>query len=171
MNHEAYVGQKINYPIMGVGQFTDYRGHGSNWLGAIRGGYGNPLKTIETNVPVKNIVKNAFQSALEQRGLYSNYETAKYILNVDVLQYDCNQLVRKESHIKLNVLITDSDTNQKVFSDHIIADNVEGSSLSIKTGIFASVNDLKELAEKTLSQAINNFFNNPNFKRLYQRKI
>jgi hypothetical protein len=170
MNPEAYVGQKINNPVMAVGQFTDHRGHGSHWLGAIRGGFGNPLKTIETQIPVKDVVQDTFQSALRQRGLYSDYDTAKYILNVDVLQYDCNQVGRKESHIKLDVLVANSETKQKVFSRHIVVDNVEGSVLSMKAGIFASVNDLKELARKTLSQAINDIFNNPNFKKLYQKE-
>jgi hypothetical protein len=166
MNHERYTGQKINNPVVAIGQFSDYRKHASNWLGAIRGGYGNPLKTLETPKPVKDIIRDAFQDALKQREIIATLDSAKYLLNVDVLQYDCNQVLRKEAHIKLDVKVIDVNAKQQVFSDRIVVDNVEGSLLSMKTGIFASIDELKALAEKTLLQAINDLFSNPNFIRL-----
>lgn len=168
MRHEAYAGEKANNPIIAVGQFSDYRKHDPNWLGAIRGGFGNPLKTLETPKPVKEVVRDAFQDALKQRGLLASADDAKYRLNVDVLQYDCNQFVRKEAHIKLDVKVIDLANNQQVFSDHVAVDNVEGSLLSVKTGIFASTEELRILAEKTLAQAVNDVFNNPDFNRLYR---
>ena len=43
-----------------VGTFTDKRGEPATWLGAIRGGYGNPLKNLESDKPVAELVKAAF---------------------------------------------------------------------------------------------------------------
>lgn len=170
MRHEKYTGEKANNPIIAIGQFSDYRKHGANWLGAIRGGYGNPLKTLETPRPVKEEVREVFQDALKQRGLYANPDNAKYMMNVDVLQYDCNQFVRKEAHVKLDVKVIDLSNNQQAFSDRIVVDNVEGSLLSVDTGVFGSVEVLRTLAEKTLMQAVNELFNNPNFTRLYAER-
>ncbi len=168
MQHESYTGEKASNPIIAVGQFSDSRKHEANWLGAIRGGYGNPLKTLETSKPVKDVVRDAFQDALMQRGLLAGPDDAKYLLNVDVLQYDCNQYVRKESHVKLAVNVVDIESTQQVFSDRVVVDNVEGSILSLKTGVFASVDELKQLAELTLTQAVSNTLENPGIKRLYQ---
>lgn len=170
MDHKKYEGPKANNPVFSVGQFEDSRKHGSHWLGAIRGGFGNPLKTLETPKPVKDVVRDAFQDALKQRGIYAHLDNAKYILNVDVLQYDCNQYVRKEAHIKLNVIVVDSTTNKEVFSDYVVVDNVEGSIVSMKAGIFGSVEELKNLAEKTLTQAVNEVLRNPSLRRLYQQR-
>lgn len=168
MQHEPYGGEKTDNPIIAIGQFSDYRKHDPNWLGAIRGGYGNPLKTLETPKPVKDVVRDAFQDGLRQRGLLASADDAKYILNVDIQQYDCNQYVRKESHIKLDIKVVDIKSNQQVFSDRIAVDNVEGSILSMKTGVFGSVEELKNLAEKTLAQAVDNALDSPGFTILYK---
>ena len=48
-----------------VGRFSDDRGTDSNWLGAIRGGYGNPLKKLRTDKPTNEMVEAAFADALE----------------------------------------------------------------------------------------------------------
>jgi hypothetical protein len=39
-----------------VGEFVDRRGESASWLGAIRGGYGAALKTIETQRPLAGLV-------------------------------------------------------------------------------------------------------------------
>jgi hypothetical protein len=43
-----------------VGRFSDDRGEPANWLGAIRGGYGNPLKKLESDEPVSDLVGQVF---------------------------------------------------------------------------------------------------------------
>ena len=52
-----------------VGPFADDRGTNANWLGAIRGGYGNPLKKLYTDRPVSEVVEQAFTDALQARKL------------------------------------------------------------------------------------------------------
>ena len=42
-----------------IGTFVDDRGTNANWLGAIRGGYGNPLKKLYTDRPVSEVVEQA----------------------------------------------------------------------------------------------------------------
>ena len=52
-----------------VGSFTDERGEDSNWLGVVKGGHGNPLKTLRTEKPVKETVEAAFADALRVRNM------------------------------------------------------------------------------------------------------
>jgi len=52
-----------------VGNFLDQRDVPANWLGAIRGGFGNPLKYLESDRPVAEIVKIAFIDGLQARGI------------------------------------------------------------------------------------------------------
>ena len=77
LNHEQFMGPKANNPVIAVGQFTDSRKHGSNWLGAIRSGMGQPLKTLKTPQPVKDMVRDVFKDALKQRGIYSDLDTTR----------------------------------------------------------------------------------------------
>jgi len=35
-------------PVVSVGAFQDARGGDADWIGAIRGGYGNPVKTLRS---------------------------------------------------------------------------------------------------------------------------
>jgi hypothetical protein len=168
MEQQTYTGAKANHPVIAIGAFTDQRKHDPKWLGAIRGGFGNPLKTLETPKPVKDVVRDAFEQGLKQRGLLAIAGKATFTLNGDVVQYDCNQYVRKEAHVSLTMKLVNTATNREVYSKAIAIDHVEGSRMSMKTGIFASVDDLKALAERTLAQAVRDFFDDPGFKNIYQ---
>src|ERR1700731_447776 len=50
--------------LLSVGDFTDNRKEPLRWIGAIRGGYGNPLKVLETDKTVSELVRDAFRQAL-----------------------------------------------------------------------------------------------------------
>ena len=67
-----------------------------NYIGAIRGGYGNPLKTLTSALPVKDEVSAAFTSALRARGLYGS--GAPLTLAVTLKQLSGNWYARREGH-------------------------------------------------------------------------
>src|SRR3954454_18807690 len=52
--------QAAAMPVVEVNSVVDQRENTSKRIGAIRGGYGNPLKKLETPVPVKDVVRDAF---------------------------------------------------------------------------------------------------------------
>ena len=69
-----------------------------NWIGTIRGGYGNPLKRLASDVPVDQVVAQAFAAGLAARGLHAPGEGASpYVLAVTIHQFDANQYVRREA--------------------------------------------------------------------------
>lgn len=45
---------------------TDLRGTPESWLGAIRGGYGNPLKKLYTDASTTPVVRKAYEGALAE---------------------------------------------------------------------------------------------------------
>src|SRR3954447_14268972 len=55
-------------PVVEVNSVVDQRENTSNRIGAIRGGFGNPLKKLETPAPVKDVVRDAFVEGLRARG-------------------------------------------------------------------------------------------------------
>jgi uncharacterized lipoprotein YajG len=139
-------------PVM-VGSFVDQRGEPANWLGAIRGGYGNPLKNIESDQPVSLLVQTAFADGLRARGVQDSSSAPLQLAGV-IRQLDCNQMARREANVEIEISVIDAATGQSSFSRSYSSANVEGSLLSFKVGVFASVEDLRALTERTLRETV-----------------
>jgi len=146
-----------------VGAFVDQRGEPANWLGAIRGGFGNPLKTLEKPQPVAKIVEAAFADGVRAR---SNGNKGGHAFEVrgTVKRLDCSQYVRREAHAVIEVAVVDAATKQERFRRAYASDVVEGSLINLQTGIFASVEDLQAVAQKALQEAVDKALDDAAFR-------
>lgn len=147
-----------------VDTVTDSRQHDATWLGAIRGGFGNPLKTLVTDAPVKDVVADAFRAGLAARGL--NTADSRYVMSLNVVQFDCNQFVRREAHAHIDVVLRERATGVEAFRKTASADLVTGSLVTMDAGIFAEVEDLRKVANDALQQAVDMALDDPVFVRL-----
>jgi len=136
-----------------VGSFLDKRGEPSNWLGASRGGYGNPLKNIEAERPVAELVRTAFLDGLRARGAVIDQASGQNQITGIIKRLDCNQLVRREAYADIEIVVLDRSGAQR-FVRSYTASNVDGSLLSLNTGVFASVDDLRVVLERTLREVV-----------------
>ncbi len=136
---------------VGVGTFLDDRGVDARWLGAVRGGYGNVLKRLRTDEPMQSVVEQAFRDALDVRGLLSADAAPEYELRGRIQKLDCSQYFSREAHAHLTVSLFHVPTSTQVFSSEYRADNSEGAG---GVGVFGSTEGLRQLAETTLNQAI-----------------
>jgi hypothetical protein len=152
--------------VVAFAPFVDDRKHASNWLGAIRGGYGNPLKILETPVPVSEVVREAFVNGARARGLLAEPATAAYTAKVVVNQFDCNQYARREAHIRLTITLTENATGRTVAIEPVRRDAVAGSLIALDTGIFGSIDDLRAVAMKVLQEAVDTALDGPAFTRI-----
>jgi len=139
-------------PAASVGSFVDQRGETATWIGAVRGGYGNPLKKLETDKPVAVLVQTAFTDGLRARGLLGTGAGAFQISGV-IKKLDCSQYVRREAHAIIDVSVFDPSGRQ-VFTRTYSADELEGSLMALNVGVFGSVETLRALAEKALSELV-----------------
>jgi len=140
-----------NAPKVTIGSFVDQRGETATWFGAIRGGYGNPLKKLEATPSVSAVIQSAFMDGLKARGLLS--DEGAYQLSGVIKKFDCSQYVRREAHAEIEVHISDR-AGRQVFSQTYTADELEGSLLALNVGVFASVENLRALAEKSLTEVV-----------------
>jgi uncharacterized lipoprotein YajG len=141
-------------PQVFVGTFVDQRGESPTWYGAIRGGFGNPLKKLESEKPISIMVQNAFADGLRSRGLTPGAQSSPLQLSGVIHKLDCSEMVRSESNVEIEVDVIDASTGQQRFSRTYRTSNEEGTVLNMQTGIFASVDGLRALAEKTLGQTV-----------------
>jgi len=128
-------------------------GKPSDWLGAVRGGYGNVLKTLKTIGPAKLMVRAMYIEGLRKNGLYAGSDEAPFSLKVQLLKFDCSQYVNREAHAHVVVSLLDNKKNKTVFSKIYKTDNEEKAFFAV--GIFGNVDTLRSLAESTMTQTVN----------------
>jgi uncharacterized lipoprotein YajG len=151
----AIVAGDSNSSKVSVGSFIDQRGETATWIGAVRGGYGNPLKTLEATTSVSMLVQTAFSDGLRARGLQASAAGASsYQISGVIKKLDCSQYVRREAHAVIQVDVFEASTGKKVFTQTYTADELEGSLLALNAGAFGSVESLRALAEKALNEVV-----------------
>ncbi len=130
------------------------------YIGAIRGGFGNPLKTLTTARPIAAEVQAAFEAALTARGLLGN--RGPDTLSVHVMKLSAKQYVRRDATAAFAVTVHDAG-GQSVYSDTVDVNKVNGSIVTFDAGVFASTEDLHAIMVQTMSEAIDQVLDKPGF--------
>lgn len=147
-------------PATLVGEFADERGDDAQrdngtWIGAVRGGYGNTIKTVLVERPLRDIVAATFAQALGARGSFADSQhTGTRVLSGSVAAFACKQYVRRDCTVALNVVLTDRVSGQKIFEKKYEAYEFDGSVWAMDSGIFGSVDKLRDLAARTLAVCV-----------------
>ena len=143
-----------------VGSFADDRGTNANWLGAIRGGYGNPLKKLYTDRPVSEVVEQAFTDALQARKLLGDTQNAKVEITGEVIKFDCSYYFNREAHAHLLVKVLSLPSHTLIYSRAYQTDNKEG---GWGAGIFGNTDELTQFAQRTLNETVDKVLEDPEF--------
>ncbi len=154
-------------PVVAVERVDNQRSTGREdptWVGTIRGGYGNPLKALNTTEPLDRVIGQAFRDGLAQRGLGAGAGQGRYALAVVIHQFDANQYVRREATADFSVVVTERATGREVYRDRERVYNVDGSVLALDVGVFASTDNLQRVAVLTMNQAIDRLLDKPGFR-------
>lgn len=140
---------------------TDQRKEAANRLATIMGGYGNPLKTLDTAKPVKDEVADAFIEGLRVRGLLGPAVQSPYHLSLVVHRFDSDQYMGRGARIDVGMSVLDQ-SGRTVFEDSAKADISEAE--FFQTGIFADIKDLQRLSETVLDRAVDQLLDKPAFR-------
>jgi len=147
-------------PVAVVGAIMDVRKEDDpRWFGAIRGGFGNPLKN-ET-------VAQSLSDALKERHLLASGDNAAVRVEGTIHELDCNYYWNRDAHAQLQLNLVDAKSNVLLYSQSQRADNSE---TGVGAGIFGDVNHLAEFMQKTLNQTIDKFFADPVFMSVLTRR-
>jgi hypothetical protein len=140
---------------------TDQRKEAANRLATIMGGYGNPLKTLDTAKPVKDEVVDAFIEGLRMRGMLAPSATAPFRLSLVVRRFDSDQYMGRGARIDIGMSVIDN-AGRTVFDDSAKSDVSEAE--FFETGVFANIEDLQRLSETVLNRAIDQLPDKPAFR-------
>ncbi len=148
-----------------VGKATDdRRDYDPTWYGAIRGGFGNPIKTLRADTPIADVAARAFRAALTARGMLSP-SAGRFDVRLSILRFESNRVARLEAHAAIDVTVVDTSTGQTVFRQQALGDKVSGSLLALDNGVFASTSELTNLMAAAMSTAIDRIVDDPGFRR------
>lgn len=148
-------------PTITLTSVRDNRGEGHHLfeLGSIRGGYGNPLKTLVTEREVAVVVTQAIRDALTARSLAT--EGGAHHLEVRITRFDCNQLFPKEAHIELSFRLLDAATDAVLYESTARANQAGGGA---GMGIFTPIEPLRALTNQVMNDGIDRMLDDPAFR-------
>jgi len=141
-----------------VGAVNDARGTRADWLGAIRGGFGNPLKKLYTEQETALVVKALVEEGLRVRGMLSEGAVGGHRLDLTMEKFDTSNLVNGEAHAYIAISVVDLATQAVVFTKSYRTDRTDG---GIGAGVFGSVNELAALANRTMNASIDSMLDDP----------
>jgi hypothetical protein len=148
-------------PTIALTSVRDNRGDGHHLfeLGSIRGGFGNPLKTLVTEQQVAVVVAQAIRDALTARNLGA--EAGAHQLEVRITRFDCNQLYPREAHIELSFRLLDAATGAVLYESTARGNQASGGAGG---GIFAPVEPLRALTNRVMNDGIDRMLDDPAFR-------
>jgi uncharacterized lipoprotein YajG len=152
-------------PVL-VGAFTDTRNEAPTWLGAIRGGFGNALKTLESDKPVSELVATAFADGLRARGVTLDQASSNGRLLGVIKQLNCNQLVRREANAEIELRVVGARGETRL-TKTFTASRLDGSMMSAG-GVLASVEDLRVTLEATLREVVDKALDDSEIRQALQ---
>lgn len=135
-----------------VSTFQDMRDGDKKWLGVIRGGFGNHLKTLEADRPVNSMVKDAFEDGLRARKV-SVGPGASAQLTGKIIKLYADQYIRREGFAEVELTVTDQQGTKRL-SKTYMHKRLEGSAVTLQTGVLASIDDLRDVLQRTLSELV-----------------
>ena len=152
--------QQAAVPRIAAVVAVDQRKEAPNRIATIMGGFGNPLKTLDTAKPVKDEVADAFTAGLRARGLLSG-STGPYRLALTIRKFDADMIIGRTARIDLTASVLDS-AGHSVFEQSVVDSTSDYKFL--QTGVFAEIGDLQRMCETVLDRTVDKVLDNPAFR-------
>ena len=127
----------------------DSRDEKPNRLATIRGGYGNPIKVLDTPIPVADVVAAVWTTALNRRQMLAPTGPFRFQIVMKTLYGD--QFMGRKAELLMDLAVYNR-AGQVVYRD-TVKDGSYNFTL-FDNGIFASIDDLRKKVEILLSQGI-----------------
>lgn len=145
-------------PDFAVGQFKDKRRDAPQVLGRVRLPVGPAVDTVQTRLPVSDIVRNAFAHGLEARGMLSETPRPRFLIKGDIQDLRVQLLVHPYGYARIRVNVVDQASGSVVFSKVYEA---ERQSNAYRPGSGSPVPLLRELTSRALGEAVDRALDDP----------
>lgn len=103
-------------PDFAVGEFKDKRGEKEQVLGHVRLPIGPSVDTIQTRLPVRDVVRNAFAYALEARGMLATEVKGRFIFTGEIQDLRSQLLVHPYGYARIRVNVIEAMSGRVVYT-------------------------------------------------------
>lgn len=138
-------------PDFAVGQFKDKRGEQPQTLGHVRLPIGPAVDTIQTRLPVSDVVRNAFGYALESRGMLATEVKGRFILTGEIQDLRSQLLVHPYGYARIRVNVVEATSGRVIFTK-VYEGERQGN--AYRPGSGSPVPVLRELTSRALQEAV-----------------
>lgn len=154
-------------PAVSLVTATDQRKEAPNRLATIMGGFGNPLKIINTVRPVKDEVAAVFAQGLQTRGMRQENGSGPVRMELTIRKFDADMIMGSTARIDLDMVLVDATTNQVIYKT--TAAEEKSDFHFIATGVFASVEELQRLAQSLLDSTVDKMLDSYGFREVLMK--
>jgi len=138
-------------PDFSLGVFNDKRGVPPQTLGSVRMPIGMKVDTLQTRLPISDIVRNAFGHGLEARGMLAPDSRGRYNITGEIQDLRSQLLVHPYGYARIRVNVTDTSSGRVLFSKVYQG---ERQSNAYRPGSGSPVPVLRDLTSRALQDAV-----------------
>ena len=153
-------------PTIMVGTFADMRGYKPNWIGRIRGTFGNSLEKLVVDETVATLVQTQFRDGLRARQFPVVDADAVYEISGSIRKLSSIQYVHLETSVEIEVRLRRLSTGEPIFTHTYSFQAVEASRAYSVQAVESArpVDAIRTLTEKTLRDVVNQALDDPAFR-------
>ncbi|MFO1482002.1 MAG: hypothetical protein U1F71_01445 [Verrucomicrobiaceae bacterium] len=145
-------------PDFVAGKFKDKRRMPAQTLGYVRVPIGPAVDTIQTRLPVSDIVRNAFGYGLQARGMLAPEGQERFVLTGDILDLRSQLLVHPYGYARIRVNLMAAGSKQVLFTKIYEG---ERQSTAYRPGSGSPVPVLRDLTSRALQEAVDRALDDP----------
>lgn len=149
-------------PDFAVGKFKDKRGVQPQTLGHVRLPVGPSVDTVQTRLPVSDIVHNAFGYGLETRGMLAPQGKSRLIIQGEIQDLRAQLLVHPYGYARIRVSVVDAASKAVIFTKLYEG---ERQSNAYRPGSGSPIPILRELTSRALQDVVDHALDDPALRR------
>ena len=156
-------------PTVMMGAFEDRRGYKPNWIGRIRGTFGNSLEKLVVDESVATLVQTQFRDGLRARQFPVVDADAAFEISGVIRKLSSIQYVHLETDVEIEVRLRRQSTEQiftHTYSIHAVEASRAYSAQAAESA--RPVDAIRALTEKTLRDIVNQALDDPAFRAALQ---
>jgi uncharacterized lipoprotein YajG len=153
-------------PALMVGTFMDMRGYKPNWIGRIRGTFGNSLERLVVDESVATLVQTQFRDGLLARQFPVVDGDAVCEISGVIRKLSSIQYVHVETDVEIEVQLRRLSTREPIFTHTYSAEAVQASRAYTVQAVESArpVDEIRALTQKTLRDVVNQALDDPAFR-------
>ncbi len=155
-------------PTLMVGAFADMRGYKPNWIGRIRGTFGNSLEKLVVDESVATLVQTQFRDGLLARQFPVVDADAAFEISGVIRKLSSIQYVHVETDVEIEVQLRRLSTQEAIFTHTYSAHAVQASRAYTVQAVESArpVDAIRTLTQKTLRDVVNQVLDDPALRQV-----